>query len=128
ADELVAVGVPAVLLFGVPAPDRKDPEGRESYAQEGAVQRAIRTLKAHAPDLVVITDVCMCEYTSHGHCGILDSRQYLVNDETLESLQRIAVSHAEAGADIVAPSGMIDGAVGAIRTALDEAGYINVAI
>jgi porphobilinogen synthase len=128
ADDLIAVGVPAVILFGVPAPERKDPEGKESYASDGAVQRAIRTLKAHAPALVVITDVCMCEYTSHGHCGILDAQHYLVNDETLDSLQRIALSHAEAGADIVAPSGMIDGAVGAIRTALDNAGHANVAI
>jgi len=128
ADELMAAGVPAVILFGVPAPDRKDPHGKESYASDGAVQRAIRALKAHAPDLLVITDVCMCEYTSHGHCGILDARQYLINDETLDSLQRIAVSHAEAGADVVAPSGMIDGAVGAIRTALDNAGHANVAI
>jgi len=127
-DELIAAGVPAVILFGVPAPERKDPHGRESYASDGAVQRAIRTIKAHSPDLVVITDVCMCEYTSHGHCGILDAQQHLINDETLDSLRLIAVSHAEAGADIVAPSGMIDGAVGAIRTALDEAGYVNVAI
>jgi porphobilinogen synthase len=128
ADELVAAGIPAVILFGVPAPERKDPAGTESYASDGAVQRAIRTLKAHSSDLVVITDVCMCEYTSHGHCGILDARQYLINDETLGALQRIALSHAEAGADIVAPSGMIDGAVGAIRTALDDAGHANVAI
>ncbi len=128
ANELIAVGVSAVILFGVPAPERKDPHGKESYASDGAVQRAIRTLKTHAPDLVVITDVCMCEYTSHGHCGILDARQYLINDETLDSLQRIAISHAEAGADIVAPSGMIDGAVGAIRIALDNARHANVAI
>jgi porphobilinogen synthase len=127
-DELIAVGIPAVILFGVPAPERKDPNGAESYAPGGAVQRAIRTLKEHSPDLVVITDVCMCEYTSHGHCGILDAKQYLLNDVTLDALQRIAVSHAEAGADVVAPSGMIDGAVGAIRAALDAAGHINVAI
>ena len=128
ADELITAGIPAVILFGVPAPERKNPDGTESYASDGAVQRAIRTLKVHAPELVVITDVCMCEYTSHGHCGILDAKQYLVNDVTLDTLQRIAISHAEAGADVVAPSGMIDGAVGAIRTALDAAGHISVAI
>ena len=128
ADELITAGIPAVILFGVPAPERKNPDGTESYASDGAVQRAIRTLKVHAPELVVITDVCMCEYTSHGHCGILDAKQYLVNDVTLDTLQRIAISHAEAGADVVAPSGMIDGAVGAIRTALDAAGQISVAI
>lgn len=128
ADELIAAGVPAVILFGVPAPERKDLHGTESFSPDGAVQRAIRALKARAPDLVIVTDVCMCEYTSHGHCGILDAQQYLVNDETLDSVRRIAISHAEAGADLVAPSGMIDGAVGAIRVALDEAGYANVAI
>lgn len=128
ADDLIIAGIPAVILFGVPAPERKDPSGMESYASGGAVQRAIRTLKEQSPDLVVITDVCMCEYTSHGHCGILDAKQYLLNDVTLDALQRIAVSHAEAGADLVAPSGMIDGAVGAIRAALDAAGHINVAI
>ena len=128
ADELISLGVPAVILFGVPARERKDPEGRDSYASQGAVQRAVRALKAHLPQLVVVTDVCMCEYTSHGHCGILDAEQYVLNDATLDVLGRIAVSHAEAGADIVAPSGMIDGAVGAIRRALDDAGYDDVAV
>lgn len=128
ADELVALGIPAVILFGVPAPERKDVSGSESYAPTGAVQRAVRALKAQIPQLVVITDVCMCEYTSHGHCGILDDRQYVLNDETLEAVQRIARSHAEAGADVVAPSGMIDGAVGAIRHELDKAGFQSVAI
>jgi len=128
ADDLLALGVPAVILFGVPPVERKDPSGRESYASDGAVQRAVRTLRAHAAQLVVITDVCMCEYTSHGHCGILDATHYLLNDETLGVLGRIAVSHAEAGAHIVGPSGMIDGAVGAIRRALDEAGHLDVAI
>jgi porphobilinogen synthase len=128
ADELVALGVPSVILFGVPDPGRKDPAGRESYSSEGAVQRAVRALKSRFPDLVLITDVCMCEYTSHGHCGILDDNQNLRNDETLEALRRIALSHAEAGADVVAPSGMIDGAVGAIRETLDAAGYQHVAI
>lgn len=126
--ELIALGIPAVILFGVPAPERKDPEGKESYASGGAVQRAVRALKSSAPQLVVITDVCMCEYTSHGHCGILDDERRLLNDETLSVVARIAVSHAQAGADIVAPSGMIDGAVSAIRSALDEAGFADVAI
>jgi len=128
ADELISAGVPAVILFGVPAQERKDVHGTESFSPDGAVQRAIRALKAHAPEMIVVTDVCMCEYTSHGHCGILDTEQYLLNDETIESLKRIAISHADAGADIVAPSGMIDGAVGAIRSALDQAGQTNVAI
>ncbi len=128
ADELLALGVRSVILFGVPAPTRKDADGSESYSSDGAVQRAIRTLKTHAPELVVITDVCMCEYTTHGHCGLLAADYSLLNDETLNVLARIAVSHASAGADIVAPSGMIDGAVGAIRSALDDAGYCNVSI
>ena len=128
ADELISRGIPAVILFGVPDPARKDEEGTESFSTDGAVQRAVRTLKSHAPQLIVITDVCMCEYTTHGHCGILDFQQYVSNDATLEVLGRIALSHAAAGADIVAPSGMIDGAVGTIRTALDNAGYVSVAI
>ncbi len=128
ADELLALGVRSVILFGVPATTRKDASGSESYASDGAVQRAIRTLKTHAPELVVITDVCMCEYTTHGHCGLLADDHSLLNDETLDVLARIAVSHASAGADIVAPSGMIDGAVGAIRKALDDAGFDNVGI
>ena len=128
ADDLMARGVPAVILFGVPAAARKDAGGSESFSPDGAVQRGVRLLKAHAPQLVVITDVCMCEYTTHGHCGLLDHRHHLLNDETLSVVARIALSHAEAGADIVAPSGMIDGAVGAIRTALDGAGFESVAI
>jgi porphobilinogen synthase len=128
ARELVSLGIPAAILFGVPDPSRKDGGGSESYASDGAVQRAARTLKACAPELVVITDVCMCEYTSHGHCGILDDRQYVLNDATLDVLARIAISHAEAGADVVAPSGMIDGAVAAIRRSLDGANHQDVAI
>ena len=128
ADNLLGTGVRAVILFGVPDPSRKDESGIESFAPQGAVQRAVRALKAHASELVVMTDVCMCEYTTHGHCGILDSAQYVSNDATLDVLRRISLSHAEAGADVVAPSGMIDGAVGAIRSALDDAGYENVAI
>jgi porphobilinogen synthase len=128
ADQLLSAGISSVILFGVPDASRKDDGGTESYSPDGAVQRATRLLKQHAPQLVVVSDVCLCEYTSHGHCGLLDARQYVVNDATLDVLRRIAVSHAEAGADIVAPSGMIDGAVGAIRSALDDAGHANVAI
>ena len=123
---LGSLGIKAVLLFGIP--EAKDPLGGESYAEDGVVQRAIRALKDASPDLVVMTDVCMCEYTDHGHCGLLDAEGYLLNDETLELLGRIAVSHGEAGADVVAPSGMIDGMVGAIRTALDGEGLERVAV
>jgi porphobilinogen synthase len=126
AEELVKLGVPAVVLFGIPA--EKDAVGSENYAEDGIVQQAIRTLKDAAPELVVITDVCACEYTDHGHCGILDERGYVVNDATLEVLQKVVVSHAEAGADIVAPSGMMDGMVQAIRRALDHSGAPDVAI
>jgi porphobilinogen synthase len=126
AREIAALGIKAVLLFGIPA--TKDPLGLESYADDGVVQHAIRALKASSPELVVMTDVCLCEYTDHGHCGLLDADGYVLNDETLEILGRIAVSHGEAGADVVAPSGMIDGMVGAIRTALDGEGLESVAI
>jgi porphobilinogen synthase len=126
ARELVALGVKAVILFGIPT--SKDPHGVESYADDGVVQKAIAALKEASPDLVVITDVCLCEYTDHGHCGLLDDAGYVLNDETLEVLRRIAVSHGEAGADVVAPSGMIDGMVAAIRRALDEEGLQQVAI
>jgi porphobilinogen synthase len=126
ARELELLGIQAVLLFGIPS--TKDPEGLESFAEDGVVQQAIRALKDASPGLVVITDVCMCEYTDHGHCGLLDADGYVLNDETLELLGRIAVSHAEAGADVVAPSGMIDGMVGAIRTALDGEGHERVAV
>jgi porphobilinogen synthase len=126
ARDLAALGVTAVLLFGIPS--AKDPHGSESHAEDGVVQQAIRALKAASPELVVLTDVCMCEYTDHGHCGLLDDSGYVLNDETLEVLGRIAVSHAEAGADVVAPSGMIDGMVGAIRGALDAEGQEGVAI
>jgi porphobilinogen synthase len=126
ARELGALGVKAVLLFGIPG--AKDPQGSESYAEDGVVQHAIRALKAASPELVVVTDVCLCEYTDHGHCGLLDDGGYVLNDVTLEVLGRIAVSHAEVGADVVAPSGMIDGMVGAIRTALDAESLHGVAI
>ena len=126
AREVTALGIKAVLLFGIPA--TKDPHGLESFAEDGVVQQAIRTLKDAHPDIVVVTDVCLCEYTDHGHCGLLDDAGGISNDETLDVLRRIAVSHAEAGADVVAPSGMIDGMVGAIRGALDEEGLQRVAI
>ena len=137
AAELMELGVPGVLLFGLPA--SKDPLGSEDYDPQGIVQQGIRALKAAAPELVVVTDVCMCEYTDHGHCGIIGPKPErcrgkglpngcLDNDTTLEYLARVAISHAEAGADIVAPSDMMDGRVGAIRAALDRAGYSCVAI
>ena len=126
AREVAALGIKAVLLFGIPA--AKDPHGLESFAEDGVVQQSIRTLKEAQPDLVVVTDVCLCEYTDHGHCGLLDDAGDVSNDETLDVLRRIAISHGEAGADVVAPSGMIDGMVGAVRGALDEEGLQHVAI
>ncbi|MGH3065839.1 MAG: porphobilinogen synthase [Gaiellaceae bacterium] len=126
ARELVSLGIKAVLLFGIPS--AKDATGTESYADDGVVQQAIGVLKDACPELVVMTDVCMCEYTDHGHCGLLSNDGDVLNDETLEVLGKIAVSHGEAGADVVAPSGMIDGMVGAIRVALDADGLERVAI
>jgi len=126
AREVAALGIKAVLLFGIPA--TKDPHGLESFAEDGVVQQSIRTLKEAQPDLAVVTDVCLCEYTDHGHCGLLDDAGDVSNDETLDVLRRIAISHGEAGADVVAPSGMIDGMVGAVRGALDEEGLQHVAI
>jgi porphobilinogen synthase len=126
AREVAALGIKAVLLFGIPA--TKDPHGGESFADDGVVQQAIRALKEAQPELAVVTDVCLCEYTDHGHCGLLDDAGDVSNDETLDVLRRIAVSHGEAGADVVAPSGMIDGMVGAIRDALDEESLQRVAI
>ena len=124
-EEIAALGIPAVILFGLPAV--KDEVGSENYDEQGIVQQAIRAIKGTASDLVVITDVCLCEYTSHGHCGIVRDG-YVQNDETLEYLAQTALSHAAAGADVVAPSGMIDGQVWAIRQALDENDYENIAI
>ena len=126
ARDLAALGINAVLLFGIPS--AKEASGAEAHAEDGVVQNAIRALKDASPELVVMTDVCLCEYTDHGHCGLLDADGYVLNDETLEVLGRIAVSHAEAGADVVAPSGMIDGMVGAIRGGLDAEGLHGVAI
>jgi len=125
AAEAAELGIPAVLLFGIP--ESKDDEGSASWREDGVVQRAVRELKRELPELVVITDVCLCEYTSHGHCGVLDG-DAVDNDRTLPLLARQAVSHADAGADIVAPSDMMDGRVGAIRQALDEAGHGDAAI
>ena len=127
-----ALGVNAILLFGIPA--EKDPIGVENFADDGIVQQAIRGIKAELPDMLVVTDVCLCEYTDHGHCGILNHDNarlpdsYVLNDETLEVLQKASISHAEAGADIVAPSGMIDGMVASIRTALDQSGFEHIPV
>jgi porphobilinogen synthase len=125
-EEAGAAGVPAVLLFGIP--DAKDPEGTGSYDDEGIVQLAVRALKAAHPDLVVITDVCLCEYTDHGHCGLLREDGSVDNDASVELHVRTALSHARAGADIVAPSDMMDGRVGAIRAELDADGFSDTAI
>jgi porphobilinogen synthase len=125
AEELRQLGIPAVMLFGLPA--KKDPLGRENFADDGIVQQAIRTLRQADPELVIMTDVCMCEYTDHGHCGVVENGQIL-NDPTLEILGQVAVSHARAGAHVVGPSAMMDGQVGAIRRALDEAGFPNTPI
>jgi porphobilinogen synthase len=136
-EEIARLGIPAVILFGLPA--TKDAIGTENFDAEGIVQQAIRAIKGAVPELVVITDVCMCEYTDHGHCGIIHDRPAyclgkglpggcLDNDATLEVLSRVALSHAQAGADMIAPSDMMDGRVGAIRTTLDEAHYECVGI
>ncbi len=125
-DELKSLGIPAVILFGLP--ETKDEAGSGAYDSEGIVQNAIRAIKLHDPDYYVITDVCMCEYTSHGHCGALDERGCVINDVTLEMLASTAISHVEAGADMVAPSDMMDGRVAAIRSALDTDGFSHVPI
>ncbi len=130
AEEAFRLGIPAVILFGIP--QEKDPIGLENFAPNGIVQQAIRAIKSSLPEMVVVTDVCLCEYTDHGHCGILNTGEhthpglpegYVLNDETLEILGRVALSHAECGADIVAPSGMLDGMVAALRAALDQNGF-----
>src|SRR6266542_3239472 len=117
--DAASMGIPAVLLFGLPAD--KDPRGSEAYAEDGIIQQAVRAVKETIPDLLVLTDVCLCEYTSHGHCGVVEEGR-VRNDPTLDLLARTAVSHVEAGADMVAPSDMMDGRVAAIREALDENG------
>jgi porphobilinogen synthase len=125
AEELLGLGISSVILFGIP--EEKDEEGSGAYAADGIVQRALRGLRERYPDLVLITDVCLCEYTSHGHCGVIEDGE-VANDATLDLLSRTAVSHAEAGADVVAPSDMMDGRVGALRAALDDAGFTDIPI
>jgi len=118
--DAASMGIPAVLLFGIP--QEKDARGSEAYAEDGIIQQAVRAVKETIPDLLVITDVCLCEYTSHGHCGVVEDGR-VRNDPTLELISRTALSHVEAGADMVAPSDMMDGRVAAIREVLDESGY-----
>ena len=121
-----ALGLPAVLLFGIP--DRKDPEGTGAYDDEGIVQLATRAIKDAHPDLLVMTAVCLCEYTDHGHCGLVDARGHVDNDASVELIARAAVSQARAGADVVAPSDMMDGRIGAVRAALDDEGFADTPI
>ena len=125
AENVWHLGIPGVILFGIP--ETKDAVGSEAYADHGVVQQAVRAIKDKVPSLLVITDVCLCEYTDHGHCGVVDGGE-VDNDETLDLLVKEALSHARAGADMVAPSDMMDGRVGAIRTALDGEGFENVVI
>ena len=125
AKELVTLGIPGTILFGIP--DFKDTLGSEAYADDGIIQQAIRALKDAVPELLVITDVCLCEYTDHGHCGVIQHGDVL-NDRTLELLAKESLSHARAGADVIAPSDMMDGRVGTIRAALDENGYESIPI
>ncbi len=137
AREVARLGIPAVLLFGIPR--EKDACGSDNFAYDGIIPRAIHAIKQAVPELVVISDLCFCEYTDHGHCGVINQpgaldyhahlpEGYLLNDETLDLLRRAAVVHADAGADIIAPSGMVDGMVGAIREALDLNGFDHTAI
>lgn len=135
AEAAARLGVNAVILFGIPA--QKDPIGLENFAWDGIVQQAVRAIKKELPEMAVATDVCLCEYTDHGHCGILNTGDhyhaalpagYVLNDPTLDVLAKVAVSHAECGADIVAPSGMMDGMVASIRAGLDETGFENTPI
>ena len=125
AERIARLGIPAVLLFGIPA--EKDEVGSQAYDSTGIIQQAIRRIKAAVPDLLVLTDVCLCEYTSHGHCGVIHNG-VVQNDASLELLAQMALSHVEAGADVVAPSDMMDGRVGAIRHALDEQGFSQTPI
>lgn len=139
AEAAFGLGIPAIILFGIPA--AKDPVGVENFAPDGIIQQAIRAIKREVPEMIVVTDVCLCEYTDHGHCGLLNAQDgtnpppgrslpegYVLNDPTLDILGKVALSHAECGADIVAPSGMMDGMVAAIRAALDEGGFENTPI
>ena len=125
AKELAALGIPGTILFGIP--ESKDPLGTEAYADDGIIQQAVRAIKDTVPDLLVMTDVCLCEYTDHGHCGVIEDNE-VQNDPTLEILVKESLSHARAGADVIAPSDMMDGRVGAIREALDENGYESIPI
>ncbi len=125
ADHASSLGIPAVILFGIPP--KKDPLGTQAYAQDGIVQNAIRAIKDRSPELVVITDVCLCEYTDHGHCGVVEGN-IVDNDATLDLLARTALSHAKAGADMVAPSDMMDGRVTEIRNVLDESNFSHIPI
>lgn len=135
-EQVFALGIKAVILFGIPG--MKDPIGVENFSPDGVVQQAIRVIKSAVPEMVVITDVCMCEYTDHGHCGLLNvgsslpkpnlPEGYVLNDDTLKILAKVALSHAQAGADIVAPSGMMDGMVSVLRTALDASSFEHTAI
>ncbi len=125
AKELAALGIPATILFGIP--ETKDPFGSEAYADDGIIQRAVAALKEAVPELLVMTDVCLCEYTDHGHCGIVEAGE-VQNDPTVALLVKESLSHARAGADVIAPSDMMDGRVGAIREALDQEGYQNISI
>lgn len=123
--EVRDLGIPAVILFGIP--EHKDEVGSDAYNENGIIQKAVRAVKAEVKDLLIITDVCMCEYTSHGHCGILNGEEIL-NDKTIELLAKEALTHAQAGADIIAPSDMMDGRVAAIRKALDDNGFEKIPI
>ncbi len=125
AEEIASLGIPAVLLFGIP--EKKDPNASEAYAEDGIVQRAIKEIKSRVPELVVITDVCLCEYTEHGHCGIIKDG-YLENDSSLELIERVTASHAFAGADMVAPAAMLDGQIKTMRKVLDQNHFDHVAI
>ena len=125
AKELAALGIPGTILFGIP--ESKDPLGSEAYADDGIIQQAVRAIKDAVPDLLVMTDVCLCEYTDHGHCGVIEAGD-VQNDPTLELLVKESLSHARAGADVIAPSDMMDGRVGAIREALDENGHEKIPI
>ncbi|HEY9246946.1 MAG TPA: porphobilinogen synthase, partial [Candidatus Methanoperedens sp.] len=128
ADEakcILDLGIPALILFGIPR--EKDETGSHAYGDDDVIQKAVRAIKKESGDMIIITDLCLCEYTSHGHCGVVRGEEIL-NDPTLEILGKTAVSHARAGADIVAPSGMMDGMVGAIRSALDDNGFMDTPI
>lgn len=125
-NEIVDLGIKAVILFGIP--NKKDDKGSEAYAEDGIIQKAVRKIKEINKDLLVITDVCMCEYTDHGHCGILDHEGHVLNDETVSYIAKIALSHAKAGADIIAPSDMMDFRIKAIRKILDENNFKNIPI